>query len=152
MERMEEKIPSTQYDPLQYFLSDSDWDYRPVNDQTAKDVDKMLGAHDDSALCIDETGFPKKGKMSIGVARQWCGQQDKTDNFQVGLFATLGQDRFSNPIDFRLYLLREWTENKRRCLKAKVPPEHRQLRSKHELALERVLNARKRGIRFNWVG
>jgi SRSO17 transposase len=152
MERMEEKIPNTNYDSLQYFLSDSGWDHRPVIDQIAQDADSMLGGHFDSALLIDETGFPKKGKMSVGVSRQWCGQLGKTDNCQVGVFATLAHRRFSTPIDFRLYLPKVWTDDKKRCKKAKVPNEHIRLRSKHDLALEMVLNARKKGIRFNWVG
>lgn len=152
MERMEEKVPGVEYDPLQYFLSDSDWQYGPVNDQIGQDADKLLGGHDDSALYIDETGVPKKGKMSVGVSRQWCGQQGKTDNCQVGVFATLGRDRFSTPIDCRLYLPREWTDNKRRCQKAKVPDEHMQFRTKHELALDMVFHTRDKGIRFNWVG
>ncbi len=152
MERMEEKVPGTEYDPLQYFLSDSDWQYRPVNDQIGQDADKMLGGHYDSALYVDETGMPKKGKMSVGVARQWCGQLGKTDNCQVGVFATLGRDRFSTPIDCRLYLPRDWTDNKKRCQKAKVPTEHMEFRSKAELALDMVFQARKKGVRFNWVG
>jgi SRSO17 transposase len=152
MERMEEKVPDTEYDPLQYFLSDSDWQCGPVNDQIGQDADKLLGGHDDSAVYIDETGMPKKGKMSVGVSRQWCGQLGKTDNCQVGVFATLGRDRFSTPIDCRLYLPRDWTDNKSRCQKAKVPDEHMQFRTKHELALDMVFHAREKGIRFNWVG
>ena len=152
MERMEEKIPDVEYDPLQYFISDSGWAYRPVNDQIAKDADKLLGGHYDSALYIDETGFPKKGMMSVGVARQWCGQLGKTDNCQVGVFATLGHNRFSTPIDFRLYLPKEWTKDRKRCKKAKVPKEHMEFKGKAELALDMVFDARKKGIRFNWVG
>ena len=60
MERMEEKVPGTKYEPLQYFLSDSNWDWHPVNDQLAKDADKLLGGRKDSALLIDECGIPKK--------------------------------------------------------------------------------------------
>jgi SRSO17 transposase len=152
MERMEEKIPDAKYDPLQYFISDSDWAYRPVNNQIALDADKLLGGHYDSALYIDETGFPKKGKMSVGVARQWCGQLGKIDNCQVGVFATLGHDRFSTPIDFRLYLPKEWTQDKKRCKKAKVPKKQMEFRSKAELALDMVFDAREKGIRFNWLG
>ena len=59
----------TVYDPLQYFLSDSKWDWRPLNDQIARDCDNLLGGHEDSGLYIDETGIPKKGKKSAGVAR-----------------------------------------------------------------------------------
>ncbi len=60
---MEEKIPVVKYEPLQYFLSDSNWDWCPVNDQVAKDADKLLGGRKDSALFIDESGMPKKGKI-----------------------------------------------------------------------------------------
>ena len=149
---MEERVPGTQYDPLQYFLSDADWDWTPVTEKIAQDADKLLGGFDDSALYIDETGMPKKGKMSVGVARQWCGQLGKTDNCQVGVFATLGRDRFSTPIDCRLYLPREWTNDKKRCRKAKVPAQEIVFKTKHEQALEMVFRARKNGVRFKWVG
>ncbi|XOF35064.1 MAG: transposase [Candidatus Electrothrix sp. YB6] len=116
MERMEEKVPGVKYEPLQYFLSESNWDWRPVNNQVAKDADNIFGGKEDSALFIDESGIPKKGKMSVGVSRQWCGQLGKTDNCQVAVFATLGYGRFSTPIDYRLYLPKSWTDDKERCL------------------------------------
>lgn len=152
MERMEERVPETEYDPLQYFISDSDWEYRPLNDQVARDVDRKLGGHSDSAIYIDETGIPKKGKMSVGVARQWCGQLGKIDNCQVGVFAALGRGNFSLPIDFRLYLPEEWTKDKKRCKKAKIPADQRVFKTKHEQALEMILHARGNGIRFRWAG
>jgi len=152
MERMEEKIPGAQYDPLQYFLSDADWDWKPVTDKVAQDADKLLGGFDDSALYIDETGIPKKGKMSVGVSRQWCGQLGKTDNCQVAVFATLGHGRFSTPIDCRLYLPREWTDDPARCLKAKIPGSEIIFKSKHVQALEMIFRARSNGVRFKWVG
>lgn len=152
MERMEEKVPGTEYDPLQYFLSDADWDWRPVTDKIAQDADMSLGGFDDSALYIDETGIPKKGKMSVGVSRQWCGQLGKTDNCQVAVFATLGRGRFSTPIDCRLYLPLEWTNDQERCLKAKIPNQEIVFKSKHEQALEMIFHARRNGVRFKWVG
>ena len=76
---------------------------------------RLLGGKEDSALFIDESGIPKKGKMSVGVSRQWCGQLGKTDNCQVAVFATLGYGRFSTPIDCRLYLPKSWTDDKERC-------------------------------------
>ena len=152
LERIEERIPETSYDPLQYFLSDADWDWYPIHDQIAADADSLLGGHGDSALYIDETGIPKKGKMSVGVSRQWCGQLGKTDNCQVAVFATLGCGRFSTPIDTRLYLPESWTDDKKRCLKAKVPIDEIIFKTKHEQALEMIFHARKSGIRFNWVG
>lgn len=152
MERMEEKVPGAKYDPLQYFLSDSNWDWCPVNDQVAKDADKLLGGRKDSALLIDECGIPKKGKMSVGVSRQWCGQLGKNDNCQVAVFATLGYGRFSTPIDYRLYLPKSWTDDEERCLRAKVPADKIVFQTKHEQALDMVFHARKNGVRFNWVG
>jgi SRSO17 transposase len=152
MERMEERVVGTQYDPLQYFLSDSNWDWRPLNDQTARDGDRLLGGRDDSALYLDESALPKKGKKSVGVARQWCGQLGKIDNCQVAVFATLGRGNFSIPIDCRLYLPEEWTKDRKRCEKAKIPPDQIVFKTKHEQALEMVFHARKNGIRFKWVG
>ncbi|MEA3468849.1 MAG: transposase [Thermodesulfobacteriota bacterium] len=133
LERIEKRVPEVSYDPLQYFLSDADWDWRPINDQIAADADKLLGGHGDSALYIDETGLPKKGKMSVGVSRQWCG-------------------RFSTPIDTRLYLPKNWTDDKERCKKAKIPVDEIVFKTMAEQALEMVFHARKSEIRFNWVG
>jgi len=47
---MEEKVPGAKYDPLQYFLSDSNWNWHPVNNKVAKDADKILGGKQDSVL------------------------------------------------------------------------------------------------------
>ncbi len=152
LERIEERVPEASYDSLQYFLSDADWDWRPINDQIAIDADKLLGGQRDSALYIDETGIPKKGKMSVGVSRQWCGQLGKTDNCQVAVFATLGCGRFSTPIDTRIYLPKGWTDDKERCQKAKIPVNEITFKTKHEQALEMIFHARRNGIRFNWVG
>lgn len=152
LERIEERVPETKYDPLQYFLSDADWDWRPLNDQIAVDADKLLGGRKDTALYIDDSGIPKKGKMSVGVSRQWCGQLGKIDNCQIGVFATLGCGRFSTPIDNRLYLPETWTDDSERCQKAKIPIGEIVFKTKHEQALDMVFHARENGVRFNWVG
>ncbi len=68
------------------------------------------------------------------------------------MFATLGCGRFSTPIDTRLYLPESWTDDKKRCLKAKIPVDEIIFKTKHEQALEMIFHARKNGIRFNWVG
>jgi len=152
IERIEERVPETQYDPLQYFLSDADWDWNPVNDQIANDADKLLGGKENSALYIDETGIPEKGKMSVGVARQWCGQLGKVDNCQVAVSATLGCDRFSTPVNFRLYLPEKWTDDKKRCLKAWIPADKIIFKTKHEQALDMIFHAKEEGVRFNRAG
>ena len=148
MERMEERVA----DPLQYFLSDSQWDWRPLNNQITKDGDRLLGGHNDSALIIDEAGLPKKGKKPVGVPRQWCGQLGKVDNCQVAVFATLARGSFSLPVDYRLYLPEEWIKDRKRCEKAKIPADQVVFKTKLEQALEMVFLARKNGVRFKWVG
>ena len=70
MERMEEKVPNADKQQLQHMLSDSPWDHRAVIDQVALEVDGLLGGHGNSSLLIDESGFGKSGKHSVGVARQ----------------------------------------------------------------------------------
>ena len=79
MERMAEVVPRSDEQALQHFLSNSTWDERGVLDQVALEADGWLGGADDSALLIDESGVTKKGKKSVGVARQWNGRLGKVD-------------------------------------------------------------------------
>ena len=149
---MEEKVPDSDEQSLQHFISNSTWKQRAVIDQIAKDADKHLGGNKDSALYIDETGFLKKGKKSVGVSRQWIGQKGKVDNCQTGVFAALGCKRNATLIDLRLYLPKLWTKDKKRCKEAGVPEEKMAFKDKHDLALEMIAHNRAQGIRFNWVG
>ncbi len=124
----------------------------PISDSASRRRDLLLGDHTDSSLYIDETGIPKKGKKSVGVARQWCGQIGKVDNCQVAVVATLGRGNFSLPIDFRLFLPEDWTKDQKRCEKAKIPVDQAVFKTKHQLALEMVFQVRRNGARFQWVG
>ena len=92
----------------------------------------------ESALIIAPTAFAKKGKCSVGVARQWKGRLSKQDNCQLGITAMLCHGRFAAPVDFRLHLPRDWTENADRCIKAHVPEDRHTYRSSVEIALEMV--------------
>jgi SRSO17 transposase len=102
-------------------------------------------------LMIDESGVPKKGDESVGVARQWCGQLGKVDNCQVAVFAALGRGDRASLVDARLFLPKVWTGDKARCDKAGVPEDSRAYRTKHELALDIVQHALELGLRFEWV-
>ena len=102
MERMEEMVAGADDQRLQHMLTESQWDHRAVMDQVAQEADHWLGGTEDSCLLIDESGFAKKGKHSVGVKRQWCGRQGKVDNCQVGVFATMGKGHLSTLIDARL--------------------------------------------------
>src|SRR5512144_3352462 len=71
MERMEEVVPEANHQALQHMLSESAWEERAVLDQVAQEANRYVGGHLDSSLILDESGCPKKGKHSAGVARQW---------------------------------------------------------------------------------
>jgi len=148
---MIEKVPDADYQAVQHFITHSPWEYEPVMEQVADDCNRLLGGTPDSALFIDESSIPKKGKKSVGVARQWCGRLGKVDNCQTGVFAALNKGPYAAIIDTRLYLPAEWTDDRKRCKAAGVP-DTVAFETKSELALEMVLSARERGIGFSWVG
>jgi SRSO17 transposase len=70
---------------------------------------------------VDDTGFPKKGEHSVGVARQYCGQTGKRDNCRVAVSLSIATAQGSLPVGYRLYLPREWTDAPERCKKGGVP-------------------------------
>jgi SRSO17 transposase len=148
---MAETVPESDSQALHHFLAHSPWDARAVMDQVARDVDALLGGDLDSCLLLDETCFPKKGKKSVGVARQWMGRQGKTDNCQVAVFAALARGRSVSLIDAELYLPQEWVKDSDRCATAGVPRERCVLKTKPTLALELVRRARRNGVRFGWI-
>ncbi|MDP2106187.1 MAG: IS701 family transposase, partial [Desulfobulbaceae bacterium] len=151
IERMTEVVAGSEYQSVHHFISNSPWDHRPIMDQVARDSDRLLGGSADSGLIIDETSIPKKGKKSVGVARQWSGRLGKVDNCQVGVFASLVRGSSVAIIDERLYLPEEWTDDPERCRKAGVPGAVT-FKTKSQLALELIRHARSQGIRFAWLG
>jgi SRSO17 transposase len=152
MERMEEVVPGCDYQSLQHFVSHSQWEARAVLDQVAVEADRLLGGSADSGLLLDESANGKKGGHSVAVARQWSGRLGKVDNCQVAVFAALVRGRYSTLIDTRLYLPQEWVEDPQRCRSAGIPELEIVSKSKSDLALEMVLQARQNGVRFSWVG
>lgn len=152
MERMEEVIPEADHQALHHMLSESAWSERAVLDQVAQEANRLLGGDADSALLIDESGCPKKGTQSVGVARQWCGQLGKVENCQVGVFAALSRGTEATLIDGRLFLPEAWTSDSARCQAAGVPQAQRGFQRKTDLALAMIVHARQQGIGFAWVG
>jgi SRSO17 transposase len=152
MECIEADVKGANYQSLQQFLSDSVWNHRAVMEQVAQMAHDTLGNHHDCALYIDETSFVKKGIMSVGVKRQYCGRLGKIENCQVGVFAALGRADRAALTDFRLFLPEDWAADAARCDKCKVPEKERVHRTKPELALEMVRAARARGSTHQWIG
>jgi len=97
------------------------------------------------AWIIDDTGFPKKGRHSLGVTRQYCGQLGKQDNCQVAVSLSLANHDASLPIACRLYLPEDWAKDRGRRHKAKVP-ETVAFQTKPEIALEQIEAARAAGL------
>lgn len=151
VERMAEIVPETDAQALHHFLTHSPWDARVVMNQVARNVNSLLGGDQDSCLLLDETCIPKKGKKSVGVARQWMGRQGKTDNCQVAVFAALARGKSVSLIDAELYLPQAWIKDPERCTAAGVPLERQVLKTKPALALELVQRARRNGVRFSWI-
>jgi SRSO17 transposase len=152
MERMEEVVLDSDEQVLHHFCANSPWDARQVQRQVAAQADEILGGHENSCLLIDESGFVKKGKKSVGVSRQWNGRLGKVDNCQVAVFTALAKDDQVTPVDVRLYLPEEWTTDPDRCLAAGVPREQIVFKKKVALALEMIHEQRQAGLRFQWIG
>ena len=89
------------------------------------------------AWIVDDTGFPKKGTHSVGVARQYCGQVGKQDNCRVAVSLSVATWNASLPVGYRLYLPKEWAEDFTRRKETEVPKEVR-FQTKPEIALDRI--------------
>ena len=123
------------------FLRDSPWEDRAVRREAAAYVIEALEAQEPvSVWVIDDTGFPKQGKHSVGVQRQYCGTLGKVGNCQVGVSLTIATRHEHVPIDFALYMPESWTEDAGRREKARVPQDLT-FRTKIELALDLITRA-----------
>ena len=83
----------------------------------------------------------KSGNSSVGFSRQYCGNQGKVKNCQVGVFLAYFKGGKRTLIDFRLYLPENWVDDKEHCLKAKIPPEMIRFQTKCDFVLEMIENA-----------
>src|SRR5216683_2821812 len=97
------------------------------------------------AWIIDDTGFPKKGRHSVGVTRQYCGQLGKQDNCQVAVTLSLANHDASLPVAYRLYLPEDWAKDQARRDRARVP-ETIAFQTKPEIAFEQIKAARGAGL------
>ena len=152
MERMSERVVESEYNRIQHFISEWPWDARLGFDKVAKDTSKVFESYERVALLIDESAHRKKGQLSVGVARQWCGTIGKVDNCQVAVYAALSAEKYYGLIDTALYLPQSWTEDEERCKKAKVPKEDMTYKTKVELALDIVKHQLAIGTRFHYIG
>lgn len=140
---MARRLPDGDEQALQQFVGQSPWAHEPVRKELALKMVGMLSPR--VAWVVDDTGFPKKGKYSVGVARQYSGTLGKIGNCQVGVSLNYATDDACVPLDFSLYLPKEWTEDRERCGKAGVP-EDVTFKTKWQLALEMIDRALSWGV------
>ena len=138
------------HDQLQHFIASPAWDDGPLWRVLAEQADRLVGGPQ-AALVIDDTALPKKGKLSVGVARQYCGQLGKRANCQALVSLTLAGREVPVPVGVRLFLPEEWAADLDRCAAAGVPDDAMVTRTKGEIALaelDRLIDAK---VRFGIV-
>ena len=99
------------HDQLQHFIASPAWDDEPLRRVLAGKADALVGGPE-AVLVIDDTALPKKGKRSVGVARQYCGCLGKRANCQALVSLTLARGEVPLPLGLRLFLPDEWTADR----------------------------------------
>ena len=146
---------------IQRLLSRAVWDQDGVRDEVRRLVQQTLhplpprpelAAHEAPfpVLVMDESGFPKRGKHSAGVGRQYCGATGEVANCQVGVFLSYVTPLGHALIDRELYLPEDWCSDAARRLAAHIP-EHVSFATKPELAQRMVERAQAAGLPIGWV-
>lgn len=120
-----EHVPQ-QHQSMHHFIADAPWSdeaiMKAVTDYALPAIETLEPIH---AWIVDDTGLPKKGKHSVGVARQYCGRLGKQDNCQVLVTVSVAHSHASLPVAFRLYLPESWASDPARRLKCGVPEQIR---------------------------
>jgi SRSO17 transposase len=123
---------------MHHLVADAAWSDEALLGAVAERVLPKLTAVDEPIRWIvDDTGFPKKGKHSVGVARQYCGQTGKQDNCRVAVSLSIANAHGSLPVSYRLYLPREWADDPERRRKTGVPDEV-EFETKPALAMRQI--------------
>ena len=149
-ENLSEAVPESARG-MQRFLTDSPWDDDAVTGRLQEYLGPRL-EHPEGVWVLDGSDFPKQGRKSAGVGRQYCGRLGKVANCQAGMFLAYVSPLGRALVDKRLYLPESWTSDQDRCAAAGVPEDRRGYRSKTELALELLERAVDLGhLKAGWV-
>ncbi len=141
---LEPRRVSARHQSLHHFVAQSEWSDAAMLEQVRRWVLPHMSTGDGLYWIIDDTGFPKKGKHSVGVARQYCGQLGKQDNCQVAVSLTVATEQASLPVAYQLYLPQEWAQDPAKRQHAGVPPEV-EFATKPQIALQQLHEARASG-------
>lgn len=129
---------SAQHQSLLHFVGAAPWSDEEVQAKVRELVLPSMERQEPiAAWIIDDTAIPKKGKHSVGVAHQYCGQLGKQANCQAAVSLSIANHHASLPLAWRLYLPREWTKDRERCKKAGVPKGVR-FKTKPQIALDQI--------------
>ena len=148
--QLAEAIGETDPQGVQRLLNSAKWDADAVRDDLREYVVEHLGDEESGGLLTDETGFLKKGKKSVGVARQYTGTAGDTVDCQVGVFVAYASNKGATFIDRALYLPEEWANDPKRRAEAGVPQEVA-FANKIELAKRMLERAFEAGVPARWV-
>jgi SRSO17 transposase len=138
------------HDQLHHFVASTTWHDAPLRRLLVEKADALVGGAG-AVLVVDDTALPKQGKLSVGVARQYCGCLGKRANCQVLVSLTLAKGEVPVPIGLRLFLPEPWAADAERCARAGVPAEHQRLLAKTDIALEEIDRIIAAGARFGRV-
>ena len=137
---------AAQHQSLLHFVGVASWSDEKVLAKVCEMVlPSMQRQGPIEAWILDDTGFPKHGKHSVGVQVQYCGQLGKEANCQVAVSLSIANHSVSLPVAYRLYLPQDWATDKVRRKKAGVPPDIR-FRTKPEIALDQIRWACEAGL------
>jgi SRSO17 transposase len=149
MQRVAATVAPTEVQQIHHFVSTSPWDVGPLEEELAFCAHQLVGG-EDAHLIVDDTAIVKKGKLSVGVAHQYCGELGKTANCQSLVSLTLARDEVPVAIGLRLFLPKSWAQNRERCRRAGVPDEI-DYRPKWQIALDEVDRLLRANIQFGDV-
>ena len=128
---------SARHQSLHHFVAKAEWSDDEMLRRVSQWVVPKMDMSGGGFWIIDDTGFPKKGKHSVGVARQYCGVLGKQDNCQVAVSISLATEQASVPVAYRLYLPKEWAQDPERRQKTEVPADIG-FATKNEIALQQL--------------
>jgi len=142
--KMGAAIEGTSGQSLQEFLTNSTWNHDELNHLRIKYMIENA-TKEDGIIVVDDTGFEKKGKSSVGVSRQYSGTLGKVGNCQIAVSLQYADSRYTWPINARVYLPQAWIDDKDRLKKARVPDDIK-FKTKIEIALDLLKQATEVGV------
>jgi SRSO17 transposase len=135
--RVDPMHASARHQALHHFVAKADWSDTQMLRRVCQWVMPKMDFSQGGWWIIDDTGFPKKGRHSVGVTRQYCGVLGKQDNCQVAVSISLASNQGSLPVAWQLYLPEDWAADPERRAKAGVPEAIR-FATKTQIALRQL--------------